>query len=96
MLSTVFGHLSSVVVEEVVVDDAAAFAARTVTREAACPGRGRVSARVHGGCRRRLADLAIAGRRVVIDLAVRRFRCRASECGRRTFVEQVEGLTEPS
>lgn len=55
-----------------------------------------VSARVHGGYRRRLADLAIAGRRIVIDLAVRRFRCRGSECGRRTFVEQVEGLTEPS
>ncbi|MFE7216542.1 ISL3 family transposase [Streptomyces sp. NPDC057611] len=95
MLSTVFGQLSSVVVEEVMVDDAAlAFAARTATREAACPGCGTVSARVHGGYRRRLADLAIAGRRVVIDLAVRRFRCRAAECGRHTFVEQVEGLTE--
>lgn len=95
MLSTIFGHLSSVVVEEVVVDDAAlAFAARTATREAACPGCGTVSARVHGGYRRRMADLAIAGRRVVIDLAVRRFRCRTAECGRRTFVERVEGLTE--
>ncbi|HEX2298940.1 MAG TPA: ISL3 family transposase, partial [Pseudonocardiaceae bacterium] len=95
MFLTVFGHLSSVVVEEVAVDDAAlAFAARTATREAACPGCGTVSARVHGGYRRRLADLAVAGRRVVIDLAVRRFRCRTAECGRRTFVEQVDGLTE--
>lgn len=77
------------------MDDAAlAFAARTAPREAACPGCGTVSARVHGGYRRRLADLAVAGRRVVIDLAVRRFRCQAAECGRRTFVEQVEGLTE--
>ncbi|MFE0379847.1 ISL3 family transposase [Streptomyces inhibens] len=96
MFSTVFGHLASVVVEEVVVEDAAlAFAARTVTREAACPACGTVSARVHGGYRRRLADLAVAGRRVVVDLAVRRFRCQAAECERRTFVEQVEGLTEP-
>jgi transposase len=95
VFSTVFGHLSSVVVEEVVVDDVVlAFAARTATREAACPGCGTVSARVHGGYRRHLADLAVAGRRVVIDLAVRRFRCRAAECGRRTFVEQVDGLTE--
>jgi transposase len=95
VFSTVFGHLSSVVVEEVVVDDAAlAFAARTATREAACPGCGTVSARVHGGYRRRLAGLVVAGRRVVIDLAVRRFRCRTAECGHRTFVEQVDGLTE--
>lgn len=69
-------------------------AVRTVRREAACPGCGTVSARVHAGYRRRLADLAVAGGRVVIDLAVRRFRCPAAECGRRTFVEQVDGLTE--
>jgi len=30
----------------------------------------------------------------VIDLLVRRFLCPAAECGRRTFVEQVDGLTE--
>ncbi|WP_419995028.1 ISL3 family transposase [Streptomyces boninensis] len=75
-------------------DDAVALTARTVTREAACPGCGVVSGRVHGGYRRRLADLAAAGRKVVIDLAVRRFRCPVTECGRRTFVEQVDGLTE--
>ena len=68
--------------------------ARTTTRKAACPGCGTVSARVHGGYRRRLADLAVAGREVVIDLAVRRFLCPVPECNRRTFVEQVDGLTE--
>ncbi len=30
----------------------------------------------------------------MIDLLVRRFLCPAAECGRRTFVEQVDGLTE--
>ncbi|AJT63550.1 hypothetical protein T261_1865 [Streptomyces lydicus] len=46
MFSTVFGHLESVVAEEVVVEDAAlVFAARAVTREAACPACGTVSAR---------------------------------------------------
>ncbi|MBV7697387.1 ISL3 family transposase [Streptomyces sp. TRM70350] len=95
MFSTTFSHLESVVVEETTVDgDGVALAARTVTREAACPGCGSVSSRVHGGYRRRLADLAVAGRKVVIDLLVRRFLCPVTECGRRTFVEQVEGLTE--
>ncbi|MEU8718699.1 transposase family protein, partial [Streptomyces sp. NPDC048663] len=65
-----------------------------MSREALCPGCGGLSSRVHGRYRRRLADLAIAGRKAVIDLLVRRFLCGTPECGRRTFVEQVEGLTE--
>ncbi|MFD1277760.1 ISL3 family transposase [Streptomyces kaempferi] len=95
MFLTAFSHLSSVVVEEVTVDgDGVALVARTVTREAVCPGCGAVSCRVHGVYRRRLADLAVAGRKVMIDLLVRRFLCPTSACGRRTFVEQVNGLTE--
>ncbi|MBT2407637.1 MULTISPECIES: ISL3 family transposase [unclassified Streptomyces] len=94
-LLTVFSHLAPVTVEGVTTDDdAVILTAQTTTREAVCPGCGEVSSRVHGGYRRHLADLAVAGRRVIIDLAVRRFRCPASACGRRTFVEQIGGLTE--
>ncbi|MFD5186531.1 ISL3 family transposase [Streptomyces sp. NPDC058372] len=93
--SAAFSHLSSVVVDEVRTDGGGiALTARTVTREAACPDCGTVSGRVHGGYQRRLADLAAAGRQVVIDLLVRRFLCPAAKCPRRTFVEQVDGLTE--
>ncbi|MEV8099832.1 ISL3 family transposase [Kitasatospora sp. NPDC085879] len=74
--------------------EAVELAARTTTQEAACPGCGTVSGRLHGGYRRRLADLAVAGRAVVIVLAVRRFLCPVPECDRRTFVEQVDGLTK--
>ncbi|MFD3940033.1 ISL3 family transposase [Streptomyces sp. NPDC058611] len=70
------------------------FSARTATRQAVCPGCGTASGRVHGGYRRRLADVAVSGHRTVIDLLVRRFICPAQECDRRTFVEQVDGLTE--
>jgi transposase len=92
---TAFSHLASVQVDEVVVQgEAVELVARTTTRAATCPGCGTVSGRVHGGYRRRLADLAVAGREVVIDLAVRRFLCPAPECKRRTFVEQIDGLTE--
>ncbi|MEV5989348.1 transposase family protein [Streptomyces sp. NPDC052051] len=93
--SAAFSHLSSVVVDEVRANGSGiALMARSVTREAACPDCGAVSGRVHGGYRRRLADLAAAGREVVIGLLVPRFLCPAAECGRRTFVEQVDGLTE--
>ncbi|MGX1364778.1 transposase [Streptomyces canus] len=90
-----FSHLSCVVVDKISAEGGGiALTARTVTREAACPDCSAVSGRVHGGYWRRLADLAVAGQQVVIDLLVRRFLCPAAECGRRTFVEQVDGLTE--
>ncbi|MGW6413232.1 transposase family protein, partial [Streptomyces vinaceus] len=86
MLWTALSHLDSVAVEEITVDDeAVAVTARAVSREAPCPGCGGLSSRVHGRYHRRLADLAIGGRKVVIDIVVRRFLCGTPGCGRRTF-----------
>ncbi|MFD5080001.1 ISL3 family transposase [Streptomyces sp. NPDC058371] len=39
------------------------------------------------------ADVPSAGRSVVLQLRVRRFRCGNAMCPRRTFVEQIPGLT---
>jgi transposase len=52
-----------------------------------------VSGRVHSWYCRTLADAALGGRPVAIALAVRRFFCAAPGCPRKTFAEQVEGLT---
>ncbi|MGW9046821.1 ISL3 family transposase [Streptomyces lydicus] len=60
---------------------------------AACPGCGAWSTRVHSSYLRFPADAPSAGRRVVLRLRVRRFRCRDTVCARRTFVEQIPGLT---
>jgi hypothetical protein len=67
--------------------------ARARAGTAACPACGSVSGRVHSRYARRLADAAIGGRRVLIRLAVRRFFCACAGCKRRTFAEQVPGLT---
>jgi transposase len=48
---------------------------------------------VHSRYRRRLADVAVGGRRMVIVLSVRRLLCNNQACQQRTFAEQVEGLT---
>jgi transposase len=48
---------------------------------------------VHSRYERRLADAAVAGRGVEIRLRVRRFFCDGEGCGKRTFAEQVAGLT---
>lgn len=61
--------------------------------QAVCPGCRGESARVHSRYERRLADAAVAGRRVDIRLRVRRFFCDGTDCAVKTFVEQVAGLT---
>lgn len=58
-----------------------------------CPGCGTPTRRVHSRYRRRLADAALGGRPVVIDLRVRRLFCDTACCARRTFAEQVAELT---
>jgi transposase len=83
-----------VIVEEVAVTAGLLLVmARARAPEAACPKCGTVSGRVHSRYSRRLADAAIGGRQVEILLAVRRFFCPAPGCRRRTFAEQVDGLT---
>ncbi|GGX00247.1 hypothetical protein GCM10010297_22830 [Streptomyces malachitofuscus] len=64
--------------------------AQCSTAGAACPG---CSTRVHSFYLRFLADVPSAGRSVVLQLRVRRFRCRNTKCPRQTFVEQISGLT---
>ena len=88
-------HLDQLLIEGIcVVDAAVIIRAKTATLVSQCPGCDAVSDRIHGRYRRRLADLALAQRPVVIDLQVRRFRCGSTACDRRTFVEQVAGLTQ--
>jgi transposase len=93
-LGVLLPHLAGVVVEAV---EAAAglliVTARARAPEAACPKCGTVSRRVHSRYCRTLADAAVGGRPAAIVLAVRRFFCVAPGCARRTFAEQVDGLT---
>ncbi|MFF7945094.1 transposase [Nocardia gamkensis] len=54
--------------------------ATVATGLAQCPRCGTVSARVHSRYRRRLADAAVAGRRLVLRLVVRRSFCLSNVC----------------
>ncbi|WP_326806021.1 transposase family protein [Streptomyces sp. NBC_01788] len=67
--------------------------ARSTARRAACPGCGCWSRRIHGSYLRFPRDLPTAGKFVVVSLRVRRFVCAESSCARKTFAEQVPGLT---
>jgi hypothetical protein len=48
---------------------------------------------VHSRYQRGLADAAVGGQRVVVQVTVRRFFCDSTHCPARTFAEQVDGLT---
>lgn len=61
--------------------------------ESVCPGCLCWSRRIHSSYLRSPADVPSGGRRVVLWLQVGRFLCPVVSCGRRTFAEQMPGLT---
>ncbi len=65
---------------------------RTLLRS--CSACGVPSKRVHSRYERRISDRPVAGRSTVILLTVRRFFCDNTGCMRRTFVEQIAGISE--
>lgn len=88
-------HLKDVQVESVTADESEVqVTARTHGERASCRSCGALSARVHSRYRRRLRDLACAGRPVRVELEVRRFFCSNPDCELETFAEQVPGLTQ--
>jgi transposase len=89
-------HLSGTVTVGVrTVADRVFVLVKAAAGQAACPGCGAVSGRVHSRYTRRLRDVPAGGRPVVIVLEACRFRCLNPACGKVTFAAQVEGLTSP-
>jgi len=60
-----------------------------------CPQCGHPATRVHSRYGRHVSGLPVGWRGLIVRLHVRRFFCDQSRCQRRTFVEQVAGLTGP-
>lgn len=81
------------VISVAVVDGTLAITAATHAVPARCTGCGWFSARMHSTYERRVADEAVGGRPVRIDLTVRRLYCENADCLKTTFAEQAPGLT---
>jgi transposase len=67
----------------------------TTAPTAACPVCGSEARRVHSRYTRRLDDLPCLGRRVRLQVAVRRFACPQTDCPRRIFTERLPGFAAP-
>ncbi|WP_190194030.1 transposase family protein [Streptomyces minutiscleroticus] len=75
------------------IDGVLVITAHTRDGPVACPGCGMVAGWEHSRYVRHVADEAVGGRPVRIDLSVRRLYCENPQCVKVTFVEQVDGLT---
>lgn len=63
----------------VATDDAVQLELRGTATTGRCPACQRRSRRVHSTYTRRITDLSLTGRTVIVYLRVRRFRCVASD-----------------
>lgn len=94
LLAVVFPHRAAVRSERAYQMGAIVPAkAATTVPKYSCPGCECESVRFHRRYERCLADLPVAGQEVLLQERVRRFFCNNLACGRRTFAEQVPGLT---
>jgi hypothetical protein len=86
-------HLAGLRVLNVTIgEDILTIEARRRSSTFRCPSCRWRSRSVHSTYVRQIADQPIGGRRVLIRVRVRRFRCRERACPRHTFVEQVPRL----
>lgn len=94
LLEVLFPHFAGISVERVADRGALVrITAASTQASARCPSCGYNSSAVHSGYERTVADTAVGGRRLVIELTVRRFFCRDATCPKKTFAEQIPGLT---
>ena len=94
LLALLFPQLAGLQVHRIEdTGDAVVISSSCAASPERCPACGSVSARVHGGYSRTVADGAAGGRPVLIILRVLRFRCLDPSCPKVTFAMQADGLT---
>jgi transposase len=69
--------------------------ARPDSARGRCPDCGACSRRFHSRYLRKLNDLPIGGRRVLLVVRARRYFCDASSSARWTFAERLDGIVAP-
>src|ERR1700730_12764160 len=60
-----------------------------------CPLCTHASSAVHSHYHRTVRDVPCGGRKIVLQLAVRKFFCRNPDCSRKIFAERLSTFVEP-
>ncbi|MFF4512548.1 transposase [Streptomyces mirabilis] len=66
----------------------------STVRPGRCPDCRKQARRIHSTYQRDLNERSLGSHRVIVRLQVRRYFCDRKTCSRKTFVEQVPGLSE--
>jgi transposase len=94
LLALLFPQLAGLQVQRVEdTGDAVVIYVSCAASSGCCPACGSVSARVHGGYSRTVADGAAGGRPLLIIVRILRFLCVSPSCPKATFAVQADGLT---
>ncbi|WP_329027667.1 ISL3 family transposase [Streptomyces sp. NBC_00690] len=94
LVQMVFSGISPLVIEDVVDEGGRVVVrARTPKEPAPCPACGVPSGQVHGYHWRKVADVPVDGRQIVLRVRVRRLVCPTRGCCQ-TFREQVPGVLQ--
>jgi len=59
-------------------------------KKAECPYCGERSEKAHSKSTRKLQDLPIQGKKVIIEIERRKYKCKNPECGHKTYAETFE------
>jgi len=76
-----------------IVGDTIKLFAKVNKRFVICPCYKQRSSHVHSYYERKLSDLPISGKRVIISFKARKFRCENPNCSRKIFSEQATSFT---
>lgn len=96
LVTRLFTGLDVRLVEYGVVSDRLFVRLKCLASSATCIACTVASTRVHRKYWRRVEDLPCIGRRVTLELLVRRFRCENPDCHRITFSETLSGIAARS
>ena len=94
-------RISTLIPTDLIVDNVIqnggtiAVTAHASTKMASCPLCRSPSSRIHSRYARQVSDLTCSGRRVVLSVVTRRFRCMIPHCRRRIFAERFDEAVLP-
>lgn len=74
------------------IEDTIILKLKSNTSEAVCPTCGKTSSNYHSTYRRKVQDLPILGKSVLLNITAYRYYCENEECTQTVFAEELEGF----
>ena len=66
--------------------------AKSITHQAVCPACGKLSRSYHSTYKRKVEDLPLLGKNVLISVTAYRYYCENAACDQKVFAEELEGF----